>query len=471
MKTTSNFKRISLRTLRVLGYVAAFLALPALVAVIDVKNYAANRNQQAPLFTVDLEPPSHDPRKPTVAIVMSNHWTEITDFLGPYEVLTTSEAYNVYAVAPERKLSTLNGVLHVMPHYSFAGFEARGLKPDIIVVPYMNNIHSVVNAPILEWIKKNHDQGAKVLSICGGSEVVAASGVLDGRKATTYWSFFDRLEKEYPTTTWIRGVRYVDDGDMMSSAGITSGIDATLYLLKKLNGEALALEVAQKLNYPHTRFLSDPVRPVPNRPVDFIPTVLYAAYRWDKPNLGVVLYDGVSELELSSILDTYPSAATANAVTVAEEHKPYTTKHGLYIVPRTTFANAPRLNRLIVPGVNATLTNKLQAFAQERRLELETPHLTFAGTAARYPYDAAFSDLAKRENKAISRTASMGIEYPIDHLTLEGRAFPYFLVVRFLGLGIVGVLFATGLSRGITALWKTRANRSAGQRGTVSPAS
>jgi AraC family transcriptional regulator, transcriptional activator FtrA len=154
------FKSLSLRVLRIFGYILAFLTLPALVAVFDVRNYVTHRNQSSPAFTANLTPPVHDPSKPTVAIVFSNVWTEITDFLGPYEVLTTSQAYNVYAVAPERKLSPLNGVLDVMPHYSFAEFEAQGLTPDIVVVPYMNKVHSVANAPILEWLKKQADAGS-----------------------------------------------------------------------------------------------------------------------------------------------------------------------------------------------------------------------------------------------------------------------------------------------------------------------
>jgi putative intracellular protease/amidase len=470
MKPSATFKRTGLRILQVLGYTLAFLALPAAVGVVTGTKHFELRKQTPPSFTADLEPPVHEPNKPTVAIVMSNDWTEITDFLGPYAVLTTSEAYNVYALAPERKLSTLNGVLDVMPEYSFAEFEARGLKPDMIVVPYITNIRSAVNAPILDWLREQRARGTKVLSICIGAEVVAASGVLDGHKATTHWSEISRLEKEYPNVEWTRGVRYLDDGDIMSSAGVTSGIDATLYVLKKLNGEAMALEVAQTLNYPHTRFLGDPTRPVPTTIVDMIPLALYTAFRWDKPMLGVTLYDGVSELELASILDTYPTAGAATTVTLADERKPFTTKHGLTIVPRSDFANAPKLNRVIVPGINPTLTQDLEAFANEQGLELETPHVTFAGTEARYPFDAAFSDLAKHENKAIARTVSLGLEYPIDHLQLEGKSFPFFLLARLLGLGLAGVLLVIGLSRGITTLRKTRANTIKQSR-TASPVS
>jgi putative intracellular protease/amidase len=457
MQAKPTAKRTGLRIFRILGYALAFMALPALVALVNVKGYADHRAQASPAFTGNLTPPPHDPDKPTVAIVLSNVWTEITDVLGPYEVLTASGAYNVYAVAPEHRLSPLNGVLDVMPHFSFAEFEAQGLKPDIVVVPYMTQVRSAANAPVLAWIKERADEGSRILSICLGAEVVAAAGVLDGHQATTYWLFFNRLEREYPTTDWVRGVRYVDDGDVISSAGITSGIDGTLYLLGKFKGNATALEVARRINYPHTRFLNDPRRDVPDSIIsvlftDLLPFGLSVAYRWDKPSYGVTLYDGVGELELASILDTYPTAALAYATTLAAELRPYTTEHGLTVVPRAEFSTAPRLDRLLIPGVNAGLTQELTTFARERGIEVETPHRAFAGTGARYPFDAVLSDIAERDSKAVANAASIRIEYPIDHLLLQGNDWPIYLLLRPLALGLLGVAVAVGARRGFASL-------------------
>lgn len=243
-----------------------------------------------------------------------------------------------------------------------------------------------------------------------------------------------------------------------------------------MNGKEKALEVAREINYPHTRFLDDPRREVPDKLTDVLftdmfPFGLYVAYRWDKPTFGVTLYDGVGELELASILDTYPTAALANAVTIAAERKPYTTEHGLTIVPRTDFANAPKLNRLMVPGVNPTSPNGLEMFTKERGLEIETPHLTFASTEARYPFDAVLSDIANRESKAVTNSTSIRIEYPIDHLTLEGKSWPILLLVRVVALGLLGVVIAVVLSRGVTELKKDRTRHTEKQLNTMSRSS
>jgi transcriptional regulator GlxA family with amidase domain len=437
-------KHVALRALRVFAYALAFLSLPVAVGLLGINNVMKQVHGQPEAFEVDLAPPLHDPSKPTVAVLLSNVWTEITDFLGPYQVLSASEAFNVYAVAPERKLTTLNGVLDVLPHYSITEFEAHGFHPDIIVVPYIADIHGGANRPLLAWIEAQADQGVTVLSICMGAEVVAASGALDGRQATAIWSGLDQLEKEYPATHWIRGVRYASDGNIISSAGVTSGIDATLYLLKRLKGEALAMQVADKLNYPHVQFMSDPMQPMSYRLWDLAPMALHAAYQWDRAALGVALHHGVTELELASVVELY-SAAVASTVTIAEARRPIETAHGLHVVPRHTPSSAPQLDRLLIPGTpEQAFMTAMTRWTSQRQLPLATPHADLMTTGAHYSFDAINLDLAERENQIIAQATAASLEYPIEHLQLPGRSWPYSLMLRPLLLGLLGVglLFA-----------------------------
>jgi hypothetical protein len=137
-------------------------------------------------------------------------------------------------------------------------------------------------------------------------------------------------------------------------------------------------------------------------------------------------------------------------------------------VPRTDFVTAPKLDRLMIPGISPDSAGDVQTFAQERGLELETPHLMFAATKARYPFDAVLTDIAERESKVVTHSTSIRIKYPIEHLTLEGKNFPTFLLVRVLALGLLGVVLAVGISKDVTALRRKETPNTKKESGTVS---
>src|SRR5206468_11288565 len=113
-------------------------------------------------------------------------------------------------------------------------------------------------------------------------EMLAATGLIDGRRATTHWGDIGRIERSYPAVHWVRGQRYVDDGQFVSTAGILSGIDGSLHMIDRLRGRTLALQVAPALHYDSARFLDDPTMPqFQPRPRDAI-VLLNAAFRWDR---------------------------------------------------------------------------------------------------------------------------------------------------------------------------------------------
>lgn len=133
-----------------------------------------------------LSTKSFDPTKPTVAVVLGSSRTESTDFLIPYQLFSASEAYNVYAVAPERKTTSLAGGLEVMPDFSYAELDTLlGKSPDVVVIPAFPDVESSENQLVLTWIKEQSDRGSYIFSICVGAEVFAATGLLDSHTATT----------------------------------------------------------------------------------------------------------------------------------------------------------------------------------------------------------------------------------------------------------------------------------------------
>jgi AraC family transcriptional regulator, transcriptional activator FtrA len=248
--------------LRILIYSVCFI-IPLLVAgglgyVLSMQA-AMSPAPESLVNSVGTNPaPNYDANKPTVAIVLGDPLSEVTDVLGPYTLFAMSEKYNVYTVASSKTLQTLTGNLDILPHFSFEELETLlGGSPDVIVVPAIPDINAAQNTSLLAWLDE-HKNDSLLFSWCTGAEVLAAAGLLKGKEATTHWADLGGLERKYPDVKWQRGLRYVDHGSLLTSAGLTSGIDATLYLLAKRHGDALAGKIARDIHYPSFQFVSAP---------------------------------------------------------------------------------------------------------------------------------------------------------------------------------------------------------------------
>jgi transcriptional regulator GlxA family with amidase domain len=386
--------------------------------------------------------PAHDPSRPTAVIVAGNAGTESSDLMGPYETLTTSGRFNVYVAAPERTLSPLfPGDLALVPHYSFAEYDAElGGAVDLLVIPYIPNAETA-DAPVLTWIQAKAASGTTMLSICAGALAVADSGVLAGQTATTHHFSMLVAERTHPEINWVRGQRYVDSGQFISAAGVTSGIDATLYTLGRMFGRETAEQTAQAMGYPHTRFLDDPTSNVGLRGDGAVWPSFFA---WDRSDVGLVLYDGVRELEVASVIDTYPRSLAATVRTLAPERTAIRSRHGLDLVPRKDFATAPALDRVLVPGDSMapeSITAVQTWAAQRGSLTVEQIHADGG-----FLYDATLRDLARSQGNGVASAAANVIEYPTRDLALAGPAVRLDLVLGPLALGLFGLGAALWLS-------------------------
>jgi transcriptional regulator GlxA family with amidase domain len=378
-------------------------------------------------------------------IVAGNTGTESSDLLGPYEALATSGRFNVYVAAPERTLTPLfRGDLSIVPHYAFAEYDAAfGGTVDLLVVPYIPYASpQSPDAAVLTWIRDKANAGTTILSICVGAKAVADAGVLGGQTATTHHLKLSLVERTHPEVNWVRGVRYVDSGQFISSAGVTSGVDATLYTIGRMFGRDVVEQTARTMAYPHLRFQDDPTWTVQRlNPAPYIPNL----YRWDRTNVGLMLYPGVRELEISSAIDTYPRAFMTSIRTLAPERTVIRTRHGLDLVPRSDFTTAPTLDRLLVPGreLATEAYGALQAWAAKHGgIRVEPVH-----TKAGHLYDATLRDMARHDSTTIAREAANQLEYPTDDLNLDGPVWRLELLVRPLALGLLGLA---------VALWRPR---------------
>jgi AraC family transcriptional activator FtrA len=428
---------------RIMTSILAALIVPLLVGAtgFGVRAYRMfNSDTTPPAYTGALPAPSpHDPAKRTAVMIAANTATEGTDFLAPYEVIAASGAFNLYAVAPERRITPLfpgapqlQGV-DFIPHYSFAEYDhVIGHDPDLIVIPYLPFDRAPEYQGIITWIRKHAGPRTILLSICGGAKTLADTGLLAGRSATTHHNVFPIIAKTHPEVHLIHGVRYVEDGNTISSAGITAGVDATLFTLKRMLGLDAALATARQLGYPYAHFLDDPTYILPEQQ---IPGYLLNTYRVGTNQLGVALYPGIGEIALGSVVDTYPRSMVTTIQTIAPKRTIVQSRHGLALVPRWSFAEAPHLDRIILPGTTVK-DSEVAASEQwaQQRYSLPVDHIHKGGG---YPYDVTIDEIARHDGSAVANWTIYGMEYP-SGWAVTGPVYPFGLIIRPILLGLLG---------------------------------
>lgn len=173
---------------------------------------------------------------------------ELLDFAGPGEVFATAgqgRAFEVFTVAATTAPIRSQGFVAIEPRYSFADCP----KPDILVVPGGATRTSQEDAAVLNWVRKTSVGAEVTLSVCTGSLILARAGLLDGLEATTHHQSLAALGEAAPKAMVREGRRFVDNGRIVTSAGISAGIDASLHLVSRLLGPAAASEAAATMEY------------------------------------------------------------------------------------------------------------------------------------------------------------------------------------------------------------------------------
>jgi len=141
-------------------------------------------------------------------------------------------------------------------------------RADTIVMPASGSAEQ--NEELLEALRRAHARGARILSVCTGAFVLAAAGLLDGRRATTHWKHSEELARRYPKIVLDAGVLYVDDGDILTSAGTAAGIDLCLHVVRLDYGAEIANMVARRMVVPPHRdggqaqFVNQPLPDIPD---------------------------------------------------------------------------------------------------------------------------------------------------------------------------------------------------------------
>jgi putative intracellular protease/amidase len=181
-----------------------------------------------------------------VAIVLYDG-VEILDFAGPTEVFTAAGngAFKVFTVAPTHAPVLSQGVLKVQPDYSVDDAPT----PDILVLPGGNSRAFIHSEAGMAWVKKVTAKNELSMSVCTGAFILAQLGLLDGRPATTHWGAIPRMKSAYPKVQVKTDVRFVDDGRIVTTAGVSAGIDGALHVVQRLLGDDVAWDTARYMQY------------------------------------------------------------------------------------------------------------------------------------------------------------------------------------------------------------------------------
>jgi transcriptional regulator GlxA family with amidase domain len=190
-------------------------------------------------------------RPRNVAILIFDD-VELLDFCGPLEVFSVtgrrdnSNSFNVYTVAEKSDPITTSNQLSVIPLFTIHNCP----QPDILLVPGGQGTRREMNNPtLISWIRACSQKAELVLSVCTGALLLAKAGLLEGLKATTHQSAIELLKEVAPNTTIQTNKRFVDNGKIILSAGISTGIDMSLYVVAKLLGKEQALQTAHYMEY------------------------------------------------------------------------------------------------------------------------------------------------------------------------------------------------------------------------------
>jgi len=183
---------------------------------------------------------------------------EILDFAGPLEVFSSASASgelggserlcNVFTMAESADPIRCNNPLTVTPDYTLADCP----QMDILLVPGGRGTRPALDRPeLIEWIAARAAAAELTTSVCTGSFLLAKAGLLDGKSATTYFGSIEFMRELFPAVDTQESVRWIDAGEVVTSAGVSAGIDMALYLLQRLYGKEVADATARNIEYDH----------------------------------------------------------------------------------------------------------------------------------------------------------------------------------------------------------------------------
>lgn len=232
------------------GRVATAAEAPAAAAKVD----AANADAAKAADTKDPKPAEKKLR--TLGIVLYPRF-ELLDAYGPAEIFGNL-AGRIKVVTVAQKAGPVASTQGPQGVADFSFDDCPEL--DLILVPGgFGSIAETKNKALISWLRSRADSAELVMSVCSGSSLLAEAGLLDGRRATSNKQYFGVITKQAPQVQWIKEARWVDGGNIVTSSGVSAGIDMSLHVVQRLFGNETAERIANATEYQwHRDADSDP---------------------------------------------------------------------------------------------------------------------------------------------------------------------------------------------------------------------
>lgn len=177
---------------------------------------------------------------------------EVLDFSGPFEVfsvasrfLDENEKFNVFLISEKSPTVTARGNYKINSHYTFENVP----QTDVLIVVGGVHTEEVKKTTVINWIKEQSKNTKIVASVCTGTFLLAEAKIITNHTVTTHWEDIPDLKNDYPTLDVVEDVRWVDEGNIITSAGISAGIDMSLHLVLKIKNLELANKTAKQMQF------------------------------------------------------------------------------------------------------------------------------------------------------------------------------------------------------------------------------
>jgi putative intracellular protease/amidase/YHS domain-containing protein len=245
--------QINITNRRLLNPIAEFGLLAAIALTVLGQLFGSNpakapggaKGGQSAVKANSLKPPAQG--SIPVAFVLSEG-AVIIDFTGPWEVFhdvmipgRSEHPFRLYTVSESTSPIRASGGMKIVPDYTFE----NAPPPKVIVIPAQSEPSNAT----LEWIRRSTKTTDVTMSVCTGAFVLAKTGLLSGKAATTFHGAFVPFANEFPDIHLRRGARFVEDGNLATAGGLSSGIDLALRVVERYFGREVAQKTAHNMEY------------------------------------------------------------------------------------------------------------------------------------------------------------------------------------------------------------------------------